>query len=92
MREGTMECKPNHLSQEEESQFRNLSEESRNQHRQADAGDPREISAFGRAYGVHTTSFDLIFVTISSCAIKMKIFAHGIKTGLERTSHQIQSG
>jgi len=38
IREGPMESKPNHLSQEEESQFRNLSEESRNRHRQADAG------------------------------------------------------
>jgi hypothetical protein len=87
-----MECKRNHLSQEEESQFRNLSEESRSQHRQPDAGNPREISAFGKAYGVHTTSFDLIFVMIWSCAIKMKIFADGIKTGLERTSHQMQAG
>jgi hypothetical protein len=32
------------------------------------------------------------FVTIWSCAIKMKIFADEIKTGLERTSHRIQSG
>jgi len=41
---------------------------------------------------VHTTSLDLIFVTIWSCPIKMKIFADGIKAGLERTSRQMQGG